>query len=71
MMMGCERKSGVASEVSRYVANDEMKDQAAILKESRKAREELSAKRGEPTGRGRGARGRGGRGTAAGSAEDG
>ena len=71
MMMGCERKSGVASEVSRYVANDEMKDQAAILKESRKAREVLSAKRGESTGRGRGSLGRVGRGTSTGSADDG
>ena len=70
IMMGWERKSGVAMTLRRYVA-DEMKDQAAILKESRKAREELSAKRGDPTGRGRGARGRGGRGTATGSAEDG
>ena len=69
--MGCERKSGGALALRRYVAEAEMKDKAAILRESRKAREELSAKRGESTGRGRGALGRCGRGTSTGSADDG
>ena len=69
--MGCERKSGGALALRRYVAEAEMRDKAAIFRESRKAREELSAKRGESTGRGRGALGRGGRGTSTGSADDG
>lgn len=59
--MGWDRESGVQTGLSKYVA-ERLKDEAAVAKEARKAREELSA-RGR--GRGRGPRGRGGRGPSA------
>ena len=64
------RRSGVDANLSRYVAG-ELRDQAAVAKEARKAREETEARnahKGGPRDRGRG-RGRGGRG-AEGTSQD-
>lgn len=57
--MGWEVEAGANQSLSKYVA-ERLKDQAAIAKETRKAREEAdSKKRGRGNGRGRGARGAG------------
>ena len=49
--MGWDRESGVQTDLSKYVS-ERLKEEAAIAKESRKAREEQSHR-----GRGRGGRG--------------
>lgn len=59
--MGWDRESGVQTGLSKYVA-ERLKDEAAVAKEARKAREELNA---QGRGRGRGPRGQGGRGPSA------
>ena len=56
--MGWDRESGVQSGLSKHVS-EKLKDEAAIAKEARKAREEM-ASRGRGRGRGR-EKGRGGR----------
>ena len=60
-----------SSDSVALVRTDDLQDLAVILKEFLNDRDELSAKRGVSTGRGRGALGRGGRGTSTGSADDG
>lgn len=51
--MGWEQESGVQQSLSKYVA-DQLKDQAAIAKESRKAKEEAMKQAGGGKGKGRG-----------------
>lgn len=56
--MGWEVESGANQDLSKYVS-ERLKDQAAIAKETRKAREEAENKQGRGNGRGRGGRGSG------------
>ena len=53
LFMGWQQESGVQQTLAKHVS-DQLRDQAAIAKEARKAREEAESRQGRGRGRGRG-----------------
>ena len=53
LFMGWQQESGVQQTLAKHVS-DQLRDQAAIAKEARKAREEAENRQGRGRGRGRG-----------------